>query len=369
MNSRQGKHFNVRWLRSALLVWLTATGACSAWATGVTVITHGWALVPGTYPSWVDQMAQAVTNVAYRKGLASSMYHITYSGDIVSGYTRSIANVSTLTAANSDEVVVTVDWSVLANNLDAFNNAGITTEDIARWLAQDLLTLYPQQGLTTPLASRPIHLIGHSRGGSVMLETAKFLGSSGIWVDQVTTLDPHPLAFPDFGVMPGSGDPAVHLYENVVFADNYWRANFAPFDFDGQSIPGSEDVNLNDDILVADGYTVAHQNVHAWYHGTIGFGSTFPTSDGTVSIPDDWYVLPNPARNLSGFLYSRLASGTLRDRPAFSYATGSRFGGHHVREINSRDGGAQWANIGFIHTPAYPANRLPQGSDLAVTYK
>ena len=35
--------------------------------------------------------------------------------------------------------------------------------------------------------------------------------------------------------------------------------------------------------------------MHAWYHGTIGMGGTFPTSDssGGVTIPDAWYVSPS----------------------------------------------------------------------------
>ena len=40
-----------------------ATGVHSATAAGVTVITHGWQL-DQSYPAWVDNMAQAVTNAA-----------------------------------------------------------------------------------------------------------------------------------------------------------------------------------------------------------------------------------------------------------------------------------------------------------------
>ena len=41
----------------------------------------------------------------------------------------------------------------------------------------------------------PIHLIGHSRGASSVGALAEDLGQAGIWVDQVTYLDTHPLEF------------------------------------------------------------------------------------------------------------------------------------------------------------------------------
>jgi hypothetical protein len=174
MSSIQCKHNNTRWARLALLLMLVMASALLARAGGVTVITHGFNLLPGSYPAWVDSMAQAVTNAAYGKGLASSWYHITYGGNILAGYTRDVTRVSALGAADTAEVVVTVDWSELSDEVIA---AGLTTEDIASWLAQDLLGTRPAVGISSPLATRPLHLIGHSRGGSVMLETAKFLGS------------------------------------------------------------------------------------------------------------------------------------------------------------------------------------------------
>ena len=63
----------------------------------------------------------------------------------------------------------------------------------------------------------PVHVIGHSRGASLVAELSRLLGQSGIMVDQVTTLDPYPLG-PD----PGPSR-SVDLSDNVIFADNYYE--------------------------------------------------------------------------------------------------------------------------------------------------
>ncbi|HEY9173064.1 MAG TPA: immunoglobulin domain-containing protein [Verrucomicrobiae bacterium] len=360
-------------MRACLALALVLVMACMHVQAGVTVITHGFksTLDPSGFPAWVGTMAQAVTNAAFQRGANSSWYHIRIHGDILFGFDGTMSRVSDATAAGTPEVVVTVDWSDISDNTELLEGAALRTDYVAQWIAGGLLATYPSAGVNEPLATRSIHLIGHSRGASAMLETARLLGASGIWVDHLTTLDPHPLAFPDLGILPGSGDPVAKLYENTVFADNYWRTDNlpSPLDFNGQEVPGAENVRLAESVLSGVGYSSEHSDVHAWYHGTIGAGSSFPLTDDEVSITDAWYVSPNPRRNLSGFFFSRLISGGIHYRPAFSYAIGTRFGGRHVRETTSRDGGAQWANVGFIQLPPYPQNRLPQGQPLNVTYK
>ena len=245
----------------------------------------------------------------------------------------------------------------------------VESPDIATVVARSLLTAN-QAGFY--LASRPLHLIGHSRGGSVVLETAKILGSYGIWVDHITTLDPHPLTDQDlfyvfFTTQP---DPSAILYENVVFADNYWRTPEYP---SGQTIVGSEDISLDDSKFgILD---PPHSDVHSWYHGTIYTDGGYPINDGLngvggANIPDSWYTPSNPARNGSGFAFSRIENNFLHYRPAFSYAIGQAFGGHAQRATTSRAGGAQWANIGQVQIlPAYPNNAYPQGQPVTATFK
>lgn len=338
------------------------------------MITHGW-IGNETYPAWVNTMAQALTTVAQGQNLQTTRYHIRiFKGS--SGITSSIERIPAATTPPEGEIVVTVDWANLGNHLH--NGAGITTDQVANELQMVLRRATPSIGLSSPLASLPLHLIGHSRGGSVMLETAHYLGKCGVWVDHLTSLDPHPLMPPDIDIFPNGFQPPdqpLRLYENVVFADNYWRKDtladdiwVGNLDFNGHSIPGSTDYFLSETILGGVGSSVEHSDVHSWYHGTIGSPGQYPTSDGDVSITADWYASTNH-RNARGFAYSRLFPGGLNNRRIIRFANARSHGGTADRLSTDRGGGSQWANIEYIQTPGYPNNRIPQGQTTSAAYK
>src|SRR5438067_1479779 len=125
-----------------------------------------------------------------------------------------------------------------------FNNGTLggytrSTVAVASAVTRELLTSNIIPGVPN-LTSLPIHLIGHSRGGSLVAEMAKDLALSGIWVDQLTMLDPHPVNSVGQGGFWGDSDPVVS--DNVVFADDVWRSDgfnpSQPFDFDGRSVSG-----------------------------------------------------------------------------------------------------------------------------------
>ncbi len=195
-----------------LSVMILVGSGGNARASGVTVITHGFQLF-GNYPAWTDTMAQAVIDKAGNQGLGMTWYHVRIyksGGNIVSTIVRKPNASST----PQGEIVVTVDWSDVSNHL---LSAGVTTDQVAYELATVLRNPYPAIGLTLPLASKTLHLIGHSRGGSVMLETAHLLGKSGIWVDHLTTLDPHPLTSPDYGIYP-NGCAAAYCFAPIFLS-------------------------------------------------------------------------------------------------------------------------------------------------------
>src|SRR5207245_2756192 len=112
-------------------------------------------------------------------------------------------------ASDSGEILIALDWSTLSSGT-------VPTTDIAAQTAVALLstTLIPDLN-GHALAELPLHLAGHSRGGSVITEAARILGAQGVWVDQVTTLDPHPVS--------QFGDPSMKNYANILYADNFWQ--------------------------------------------------------------------------------------------------------------------------------------------------
>ncbi len=176
------------------------------------------------------------------------------------------------------------------------------------------------------LTGRDVHFIGHSRGAVVISEAARRLGRDAIPVDQLTFLDPHPVnGFFEDGFGEDWDDPFPQVWENVAFADTYYRedgaANFGTNqDTDGYAVPGSYAVNLTpflgdeagfdfDSALF--GCSLEHSLVHTWYHGTI---DTATTTDGDCSIDQsDWYNAPDPGCDSSactGFAYSAQRGAT-----------------------------------------------------------
>ncbi|MEO1996328.1 MAG: choice-of-anchor Q domain-containing protein, partial [Planctomycetaceae bacterium] len=155
----------------------------------------------------------------------------------------------------------------------------------------------------------PIHLIGHSRGGSLIGALAEDLGQAGIWVDHVTYLDPHPLAFPE-----DWGNDDIGATRNIVFADSYWRQG-GPAAPNGEPVDGAHNNQLQDSVLVGEGYDGPlgpHSDVHLWYHGTIDTdGDIFDGEVGLTSAETlTWYGGDHPGRSESGYDLSRVGSQT-----------------------------------------------------------
>ena len=175
----------------------------------MTIITHGFA---SNVNDWIIPMAGKVGEHPAFPGETYSCYQISITRNGAGQYVAS-GYVARGTTAAADRFRRDCREARLVDALDRRN---IPTTVIAEAAANALLApnLIPEMG-GRPLAELPLHLVGHSRGGSVVTEMARVLGANGVWVDQVTTLDPRPV--------PQFGDATVTSWTNVLFADSYWQ--------------------------------------------------------------------------------------------------------------------------------------------------
>ena len=163
------------------------------------------------------------------------------------------------------------------------------------------------------VSNRKVHFIAHSRGCPLNSEAVRRLARAGIPVDQVTTLDPHPvngILDPPYNY--NWGDPTVVKWTNVAWADNYWRADgggiIAGLNFDGMPLNDAFNTQLSETALNNGGYSQSHSDVHLWYHGTIDTSAT--ADDGeqaiTAAMRSSWWPEGYTQR---GYFYSFIAGG------------------------------------------------------------
>jgi hypothetical protein len=190
----------------------------------------------------------------------------------------------------------------------------------------------------------PIHLIGHSRGASLNTEIAGDLGEHDIWVDQFTSLDPHPVNGGSNNPLGISfGDEPMITWSNIEFADDYWRTNGNGDSTDPNGLPVAGAFNQSLQASVqADFVGLAHDSVHAWYFGTIDLHAS--SDSAGINIPSAWYGNSSalPARAATGFDFSLIAGGP---RPASGLAISH--GGTAAR-VDPKERGTQWADVGDI---------------------
>jgi hypothetical protein len=332
--------------------------------TGVTLITHGFG---GSAGDWVTAMGNLI---AQQSGpLANQPRYLmtaTDTGTNTGPITVNAARISGAPAPadwGSREIIVLLDWSALAGSFP-FGGHHRTTAEVADAVAAKLLAANSIPDLATPLAQLPLHLLGHSRGASLVSELARGLGQRGVWVDQLSYFDPHPVdgvRDPSFlGVTFDFDDAPMHVYDNVIFADNYWRTDGdTSFDFTGESVNGAYNLQLNEADMTGTGYSVEHSDTHLFYHGTIGKpAGPFSNGDGGATIGANWYS-HTPPRETIGWRYSRIAaSGT---RPS----VGLKFSGAPRDALALTASGANvWDNVQI--NGLLSDFTLPQGQSIAV---
>lgn len=283
---------------------------------GVTIITHG---LNGNADGWVSGMANQIPNRSDFPGTSYTFYKLFFIPATGGGYNLTWSRLagSAPSATDSGEIIIALDWSQLADG-NSFN-----TYQIANVVAAQLMNpSFISELNGHALCELPIHLIGHSRGGSLMCETSRVLGTSGVWVDHLTTLDPHPLNGANFSLdalLYSAVDAPTHTYQNVLFHDNYWQD--IAFIVYGEPVSGAYVRQLT---YLIGGYSSDHSDVHLWYHGTVDERN--PANDTEAQLTGtefgSWY---SPNENYSydaGFKWSLIGGG---DRTSFFYPQGGGY--------------------------------------------
>lgn len=239
------------------------------------------------------------------------------------------------------EAAVYIDWADDSNNSDIFSwfEEDVSTQQVAETLNNFLTSTMLVSPI--PLISLPIHLVGHSRGASMMSSLARKFGERGIWIDHLTLLDANDW----FGA-----DENTTVHSNTIFADSYYQNDgliINALNPRGESVPNALNFSLN--AIEPD---ITHTNIHQFYRGTV---------DLETPLSASWYTQqPLSPRDSVGYAWSRLGGV-----PRPLSGVGTAFGGSASR-VPVAAVGLQWPNVGLMRiTNGYDA--VP-GANISVSY-
>ena len=369
MNSKAGR-LTIRFLTAVVL-----SLAPSVRGAGVTLITHG---LNGNVDGWVTGIANRIPYYASFPGTNYTFYKLYFVSTGGGSYQLTWVRLGSNQPSSTDsgEIIVAVDWSQLSDG-NSFN-----TYQIAAPVAAALQsTSFISEMNGHALSELPLHLIGHSRGGSLMSEISLRLGTNGVWVDHLTTLDPHPLNNDGFFyIIYSAVDAPVRTYENVLFHDNCWQ-DIALLVY-GEPVSGAyvrQLYNLSGGYEnIGDTYYL-HSNVHLWYHGTADLRNPAYDTEAQITTTefDTWYVTYEDYGINAGFKYSLIGGGdrTSYDQPLGAGYPAIRDGYNQTWDLGAGQSGnrtslpsdnGNWPNV--IRFNLVSANQTQQGTNISVKY-
>ena len=299
---------------SLLAGLLLAAPPCSAGV--VTLITHGWT---EDAKGWVTAMGKSAARHPIRVaefGPQSPLIYLVSFNPDRSLKVSQIAGDSPLQNPSGD-IFLLLDWQPYAGDLNPLTSATESTQVVGPLVADGLLSPSLIPGLGGPVARLPIHLIGFSRGGSLVCEISKRLGERSVVVDHLTLLDPHPnhndgftTLIPSYTFVDGTARDGV--YQNVLFAECLYQQVAFP---EGIPARGAFRRSLTSWGLNSGGYVLPHEDVHLWYYGTVDTGES-PLSDGSATLDATlratWYSPSEAQGRRMGYHYSLRAGGDRR---------------------------------------------------------
>jgi hypothetical protein len=297
---------------------------------GLTLFTHGQ---DGDVDGWIDAAAEGVAD---RPG-GPDVYSIftmrvreNAGGDLEVTFFQPDSGYGDYRRTSGGELIIKLDWSTVSGG-------EFSSGEVAQAVVNYMLGRRTTKRLE-PLAELPMHLVGHSRGASVVVEMSRLLGRRGVVVDHVTYLDPHPVDGENDFLGVDFGDAPMRVHDNVVFADNYWRDDGRVLDFDpdGERVSGTFDGDLNANVQ-ENHFVSAHGAVTAYYVGTI---DTSTSDGGDHPVLGSWYGGDFPEKRETGFAFGRLAAVAARPLGGIG-----EVGGGSAARSDAGTSGSQFPNL------------------------